>query len=196
MTLQFFRVAIIDTGFSTTAPADGFIELLPVWQDPAYDANPSKPPVAGTDIPTDLSFGLAKARGLFRWNQIKQNISMACVPFFMGNVTDQTGINGTIDSPPTEIQFTVGYYQSSYLKTDDELVPGTELVGALALKRFIARTLSSSYNGILSVLNPEFDDSSTRITGIQMLNVTADAPESDLATAEANVTVTKIIGIN
>jgi len=196
---NFYRVTILSSGLSTVTPGNGFIELLRAWENPNYNALPSKAPngpIPGTDIPSSVLNGTSKARGNYRWHQIRKNLSLACSPSYFGDQTDQLGTPGTIDNPPTRIDFTVGYDRVGSLQVYDDLNPGAILVGAAAVKRSIAIVLANTYNVVWDVLDPTFDVNSHRIQGARAVALTVGALANNLTAAEAVITVTQITGID
>jgi hypothetical protein len=192
----FFRVTIVDTGFSTTPPADGFIDNTKVWEESAFA--PEGTP--GTAVPTSTATGKRKARGAYRWKLLQNHLQDGQALAYFGNVTDTGGVDGTIDSPPTEISFTVGYDKElSDIRTNDELNPGTQLTGVAAVKRMAVRCFCYNYNANLQRYDPA--ESNSLDAGIVITTEDIDAVAAGgtltlkIADAETNTTVSQISNI-
>lgn len=192
----YFRVEVVNTGFSTTAPNNGFIDDKRVWQYSGFSS--SAPYTPGTTIPTNLVTSQKKARGYLRWEQLRKNVgNLGSVSVF--NNVDPTG--GTIDNSPTEIDFTVGYDYVDSLIVDDETSPGTNLSGTAAISRLIARVFAYSYTALVPIFHPELDPQN-RPYNIRYEFITAGPPapgasvSARLTAAEANITVTQVADIS
>jgi len=193
----FFRVSIVDTGFSTSAPADGFIDNTKVWEESAFAPNGTP----GTAVPTDATAGKRKARGAYRWKLLQNHLADGQVIAYFGNVDDTAGTDGTIDSPPDRLDFTVGYDKElTDLRTDDELNPGDQLTGVNAVKRMAARAFCYNYNVNLEWYDPTHDASS-RDAGVVVTTEDVDAVAAGgtlalkITDAEANITVTRVANV-
>lgn len=193
----FFRVSIVDTGFSTSAPADGFIDNSKVWQESAFV--PGGTP--GTAVPTNATAGKLKGRGAYRWKLLQNHLADGQTIAYFGNVDDAASTDGTIDAPPDRIDFTVGYDKElTDLRTDDELNPGTQLTGVDAVKRMAARVFCYNYNVNLEWYDPTADAAS-RDAGVVVTTEDVDAVAAGgtlalkIADAEANVSVTQVSNV-
>lgn len=185
----FFRVSVVDTGFA----ADGFLDNQKVWEESAFVSGGTP----GTQVPTNEAAGLIKARGSYRWKLLQNHLADGQVIAYFGNVDDTAGVDGTIDAPPSRLDFTVGYDKElTDIRTNDELNPGDQLFGTAAIQRMTARALCYDYNANLSYYDPT--ESGGRDAGIVIkpVEVNAVAVGADLAAkitdAEANITCTQI----
>lgn len=192
----FFRISILDTGFSTTPPADGFIDNTKVWQESAFAFGGTP----GTAVPTNAVAGKLKARGAYRWKLLQNHLGDGQVVAYFGNVDDTAGTDGTIDAAPDQLEFTVGYDKElTDIRTDDELNAGVQLTGTDAVKRMAARAFCYSYNTNLQWYDPT--ESGSRDAGVVITaeDVNACAAGGTLALriadAEANITVTAVSNV-
>jgi len=192
----FFRVSIVDTGFSTTAPADGFIDNTHVWEESGFA--PEGTP--GTAVPTNDVAGKRKGRGAYRWKLLQNHLQDGQVVAYFGNVDDSQSTNGTIDNPPDRIDFTVGYDKElTDIHTDDELNPGDQLTGVNAVRRMAARVFCYNYNTNLYWYDPTKSNARDAGQVITEEDVDADAVGGTLTLritdAETNVTVTQVVNV-
>ena len=192
----FFRVSIVDTGFSTVAPADGFIDNSEVWGETGF----SPGGVPGTAVPTTQALGLAKARGYYRWTLLQNHLQDGRFVSFFGNVDDTAGTDGTIDNPPDRLDFTVGYdFPLTDIETNDELNPGDQLSGVAAITRMAARVFCYDYNTNLEWY--DMTEAGGRDAGVKITTEDVDAPAVGgtlalkITDAEANITCTQISNI-
>ena len=195
----FYRISIVDTGFSTTAPNDGFIDNTEVWNEAAFD--PKNGATLGTHIPSTIVDGKEKARGYFRWTQLQRNLGEGAVINYFGSVDDAQSTDGTITAVPDQIDFTVGYdKQPAEIITYDENDGVTLLTGVDAVKRMAARVFVFDFNTSLEWYNPVLDvDNNPAGVQITSESVDAPAPGASLAAritdAETNITVTKVANV-
>lgn len=188
----YYSVSIVDTGFQTTGPNDGFIDNTKVWDESAYVYRGTP----GTAVPTNKAAGLAKARGYWRFQQLKRYMSEAPLNFF-GNVTTP-GTDGTIDAPPDRIDFEVGYDRAAdYIQTYDENDGTTILTGAAAVKRMAARVFVRDHNASIEHYDPTESGGLDNGIEMKMEDIGIVAAGADLAAritdAEANITVTELV---
>jgi hypothetical protein len=149
--------------------------------------------IAAPIYPADIDASLSKARGNMRWEAIIQKMSERAVP---RAVTSIRKPGATIDTQATEFSFTVSYMNIGHLYTIDE---NTQLPieGTAAIKRWIARALVQTVRTNRYVIDPTArpanpPSTALLINGSRIDFVTAEAIAADLATAEANITVTPI----
>lgn len=150
--------------------------------------------VAGVDNQT-LAQSLDKERATMRWDAIVFELGWLISPIFLGELIKTGNQNGT--APVTTLSFTVGYDRINYLSTEDELNPGVQLTGTACIKRLIARALVNTYTGKQEVFDPTLTsvgNTCVRVNPLQILAVTSQAIDTpaNLATVEANITVTQI----
>lgn len=183
---KYFRVEIagINEG---TAPADGGVD-------------PKAPEEYGADgaFPSSTALSLAKERANMRWEEVLRQCAERVDPIFIMNVVT----NADEDTAGTDVEFTLVYDKPEYLTTADELTPGTVINGdplretttgdaTDAIKRYVARALVADVIQNREIYDPDTpDDGNTD----QYIEVTAEGPEMDIASAESKITVTDIAG--
>lgn len=183
---KYFRVQV--TGIlEATAPADGGVD-------------PKTPEEygAGGNFPTSTALSLAKERGNMRWEAILRQAAERIDPIFIMNVVT----NANQDTAGTDIEFTLVYDKPEYLTTPDESTPGTILNGdplretvsgnaTNVITRYVARALVADVIQNREIFDPDTPDEGNTD---QFIQVTAEGPEIDIASAEAKITVTEIAG--
>lgn len=148
--------------------------------------------IAPADYPTDLNSSRAKERGNMRWEAIKEQLADVSTPFF---VEDFRKVGGDIDTEPSEIGFTVAYSMLGHVYTFDETNNNEIIEGLESIKRKVARALVNPRDENRVLIDPTLRSAPS---GEQVRNggktefITAAAIAGDLATAEANITVTPI----
>jgi hypothetical protein len=183
--LAFFNVSI--TQISGTAPSDGFVD----YKSPRdYLVN------NGSDLetgwPTNLTSSLAKTRAYLRWLTIIQQLETNISPV---EVISLTNTGADQNTPPTILTFSVAYDRPDYLYTADELNLGATLTGAAAIKRFIARALTSSIYRNMLVLDPTLVANLSgqgAHYGESTQEVQVGSLTGSISTAESSITVTQI----
>lgn len=150
--------------------------------------------VAGVDNVT-FAQSLDKERATMRWDAVVFELGWLISPIMLGEIYKTGNLNGT--APVTTLSFTLGYDRANYLSMEDELNPGTQLTGTACIKRLIARALTQPYVGNQEIFDPTLTTSGNtcvRVNPLQILGVTAAALDTtaNLATVEANITVTQI----
>lgn len=141
-------------------------------------------------------------RGFLRWKLAASTVEQICTPIWYQSV-GVTGTNVTNGvNPPTTVSWTIGVEHIDDLRTltvsgEPETV-GTELFGALAIKRMIARSLTNSITENCNVFNANIAvlGSTTAYNTSQMVieSVTASALDTvaNIADIEDNLTVTMV----
>lgn len=165
-----YHVTIDLAGLGGAAPADGFIDNL----------SPSE----YSGFPTTTALSEAKERANIRWEEIIRQTSRDISPI---RVLDTIATGADQDTEASEMSFTLVYDRPEYVRTEDELNPGTYLTGIDAVKRWVARALIVDISGNRDFYSPEVVDGI--VQGPMILNIPAGAIAPDLATAEANITV-------
>ena len=139
------------------------------------------------------------ARSNMRFHAVIDQLSLLA----LFNMTDIEVTGRTKDAAASSITFTITYHRDrpSYLKVEDVNAPGTFLEGADAVKRMIAKALSTDYNQ-----NYSFWDPTVRVTRTNTNTTTQTTPPrgwayemvdatklySSISAAEAAVTVTEL----
>jgi ribosomal protein L29 len=145
--------------------------------------------------PTNIELSLNKTLANLRWQMAVQQLEQFATPFLLN---DQLG-TGNYDGQTelTTISFTVGYEHPDQVATADELNDGAMLYGTAAVKRAVARALTSSNTSNCNVFDPTLDTRgayAVRPNPIRVMSVTADGIDipANLATIEGNISVTII----
>lgn len=122
-----------------------------------------------SDFPTTYNNSKAIARSNIRYHEmIGQLLTLS--DFKLDNISS---VGRTKDAAATSFSFNLTYYRDriSYLKTADETNPGTYLTGIAAIKRVIARALSTNY-----YQNFSFWDPTVRVTRTNTNTTTQTTP--------------------
>lgn len=142
------------------------------------------------DVSTTEDISLQKERGNIRWNSVLQHISTTIAPI---SLTEIVVTDGSATTEPTKVAFTLGYDRENYLQTIDEDDGVTVLEGANALKRFVARALTTNYSVRREVMVPT--DNPSIIYDRKIVDVITEAPVATITAAEEAVSVTKISNV-
>lgn len=146
--------------------------------------------------PTDKAAALEIAKANIRYHAMIDQLSLMSLFNIFG--IERTG--RTKDTPASELTFKLDFYRDrvTYLKTEDELNPGTYLTGIDAIKRCIARALSVDYNQNYSFWDPTVTVTRTNTNTTNQTTpprgwayemVLAEKEFADVTTAEAAITV-------
>lgn len=149
--------------------------------------------------PTAKTNAVEIAKSNMRFRAVIDQLSLLS----LFNITDIKRVGRTQDDPATEFSFTLIYYRErpSYLKTEDENNPGTFLYGEDAVKRAIARAISTDYNQNYSFWDPtvtvprtntDTTDETTPPRGWAYELVECEKLYADVTTAEGNIIVTEV----
>jgi len=171
--MSYYRIVI--TNLTGVAPANGFVD--------------HQKPEDYITLPTTKAFSEAKERSNMRYESIIRNISTDIAPTV---VRGQVATAATPDAEATSFGMTVGYDREEYVRTADELIPGTELIGIAAVTRWVARALIQEQVGNRDFYDPTVVPATGIPRGNEISNVIAGAAAADIATAEAAITVTLI----
>ncbi len=152
---------------------------------------------ATIDLPRLLPDTLAKSLDIehanMRWEAVVRGASDTIQPLFTADIVT-TG--RTVDTPATNIKFTLPYDRPEFLDTEDETSVPDRLTGTDAVKRFVARELIRDVVMNREVFNPELSPvPDEQQLGPQILEVTAVKAAADIATAEAAITITEILNL-
>lgn len=171
------RVTVDLSGFTGVAPANGAVDPTKTY---AYE-----------DVSTyDLS--QAKVRGNVRWDVVVHNLNFENTTKAIFDIVS----DGTIDTAPTEIEFTVSYPNFNDLYTYDETNNNASIIRGLdAIKRMVARSLMTEVNDVRTVYDPTSESNAGGEPfeiGFRVIKLQTGKLTSDLSTAEAAVTVTQL----
>jgi len=144
-------------------------------------------------LPDTLAESLDIERANMRFEAVIRGVSTTIHPLFTADIVT---VGRTVDTPATNIKFTLPYDRPEFLDTEDETSVPDRLTGADAIKRFIARDLIRDVVTNREVFNPELTPvPDPQEFGPQILEVTAVKAAADIATAEAKITVTEIANL-
>lgn len=186
----YFLVTLTPT--TASAPSDGFVDNLTVQDYISYSSDNDD---MGEGWPSSADNAIAKARANMRWLNIIGRVTTTISPIDI-KVTTNTG--GSSDAAPTAFEFVVVTDRPNSIVIDDVNNPGTTLVGADAVKRFVEMALTDEFSkNCLVILPQNVSDSAGSDTpkahyGESVQVVTAGALAADLATAESLVTVVEV----
>lgn len=149
-----------------------------------------------SDFPTSYNNSKAIARSNIRYHEVIGQL-LTLSDFAIDNIARA---GRTKDAAATSLSFDLTYYRDRiyYLKTEDESNPGTYLTGTNAIKRVIARALSTNYYQNFSFWDPTVRVTRTNTNttsqttpprGWAYEQVDAVALYADVATAEAAITI-------
>lgn len=183
----YFAVTVTSPG-SLAAPADGFVDDLNPEGYAVPTADPTANPRSTGSYPSTKILSLAKERGNMRWAEILIQCSSTIQPT---NQLYVDAIGADQDTEATSMNFVLKYDRPEYVATEDELNPGTILVGVDAVKRFIARALVTDLISNRDVYNPDIVVTATgsQVQGPIIETVSANKVFANIATAEASITV-------
>lgn len=145
--------------------------------------------------PTTRTNSLNKERATMRWQQIVNNLGLLISPVVIRDFVKTTDYTG--NSPLVTMEWTVGYDRPDYLRIlDSTALPTVDyLTGGDAVKRLIAMSLISDLDGNQEIFDPTigaYGSTGNRANPVQIINMTAAALDTSVATVEANLTVTLI----
>lgn len=188
----YFLVTLTPT--SGAAPADGFVDNLTVQDYISYASNSDD---EGTGWPASADTATAKARANMRWLNIIDRVTTTISPIDI-KVTKNEG--GSSDAAPTAFEFVVVTDRPNSIVIDDVNNPGTTLIGADAVQRFVEMALMDTFSKNCLVILPQEVAGCAQGSqanpkahyGESVQVVTAGALAADLATATSLVTVTEV----
>jgi hypothetical protein len=165
------------------------------WADLGFTTGNKGGSVIVAEDNQTLAQSLAKERATLRWDSVVNELGQLITPVFLGEVLKTGNLNST--APVTTLSWTVAYDRASYLNTPDELNPGVSLTGTACIRRLVARALTHTYEGNQEVFDPTLTSVGnlcTRVNPLQIKQLTSAGLDAvaDLATLEANITVTQI----
>jgi hypothetical protein len=170
-------------GVNNAAPADGFIDYTTIEQ---YMAQGS--------IPTTYAQTTAKERANIRFKFLQQQIQNEANVY----LTNFVAAGGSSTAAPSSFTFTAEVERGdSVLFTRDETNNNAEMTGMDALTRWIARALIESRTTISDVYDPTKETTPGNSTpaarfGVRETSITVGKLYSNLTTATAAITVTKL----
>lgn len=148
--------------------------------------------------PITLSQSQANELGNMRWRQVINEIESFSTPSFVGNVAISGNFIG--NATPTTFSFTVGYDHPDQIVTvgrTTEPDAGTTFIGELAVKRAVARAMSSSMNSNRMVFDPTLTTYGSYTAQayspkIQNLTATGIDTVTNISIIENNISVVQI----
>ena len=151
--------------------------------------------------PTALSNSQGKDRSNMRWTQAISELESFSTPISISNVVRTGNLNG--NGSCTTFQFTIGYADPDQVVTvarTTEPDSGNTLVGTQAIKRAVARSMTSSIVGNRNIFDPTIEAIgayANRPNPAQIQSITAAGLDTvlNIATIEQNISVTQISGI-
>jgi hypothetical protein len=152
--------------------------------------------------PSTLENSQNKERANMRWQQVINELESFSTPNFVGNVVI-TG-NKTGETAPDTFSFVIGYEHPAQVSTiarPSEPDAGTVLEGTDAIKRSVARGLTSDIIGNRKVFDPtllSYGPYTDRPNALRIENITAgkiDSVANIVTGIEPNITVAQISGV-
>jgi hypothetical protein len=151
--------------------------------------------------PTQMNTSQSKSRANMRWTQAIAEMEKVALPVYLGNIVRTGNLNG--NGACTTFQFTVGYNNPNQVITVagvDEPDAGNVLMGPGAIKRSIARAMTSTLQSNQMVFDPTLESAgayTARPNAQRIQTITAGALDivANIAIVEQNITVTQITGI-
>lgn len=151
--------------------------------------------------PATLAQSQANELGNMRWRQVINELERFSTPSFVGNVAISGNFIGNVT--PTTFSFTVGYDHPDQVITvgrTTEPDTGTTFIGELAVKRAVARAMSSSMNSNRMVFDPiltTYGSYTAQVYSPKIQNLTAAGIDTvtNIVTIENNISVVQISGI-
>jgi hypothetical protein len=150
--------------------------------------------------PTTIEFSQAKERANMRWSQMVSELEENATPILLGNIT-RTGNISNVET--TSVTFTVGYDRPDTVYTvarSGEPDVGNLLVGAGAVKRAVARALTSVITGNRKLFDPTLQSYGAycdrpNAARIQQITATGLDTVENVTIVEDNLTVIQIAGV-
>lgn len=119
-------------------PGDGFVDNKKVEDYQQVDLET----MTATNQVTSWENALKKERANIRWKQIINNIEERVVPIEIK--VNNTGNGGTANAAPLFFEFYIVLDRPDFMVTPDELNVGQTLKNEAAIKRLVARALTSN----------------------------------------------------
>ena len=150
--------------------------------------------------PKTIAFSQAKERANMRWSQMVSELEENATPILLSNIT-RTGNISNIET--TSVTFTVGYDRPDTVYTvarPGEPDAGNLLVGASAVKRAVARALTSVITGNRKLFDPTLHSYGAycdrpNAARIQQITATGLDTVENVTIVEDNLTVIQIAGV-
>lgn len=188
----YFLVKLTPT--SGTAPSDGFVDNRPVTSYISYESNTDD---MGTGWPSTAENAITKARANMRWLNIIDRVTTTISPIDIKVTTNE---GGSSDAAPTTFEFVVVTDRPNSIVIDDVNNPGTTLIGADAVKRFVEMAMTDHFGKNCLVMLPQNvakSETSNEATpnahyGESVQYVVAGPLAADLTTASSIVSVEEI----
>lgn len=181
--MNYYRVSI--PNITGAAPNDGFIDNAKPFE---YITRNDDGSLSGFSTTDDLA--LAKVRAYIRYTKILQQIEQVMNVYDVVDVI-KTGADENTEASTFEMTL-IFDREMDFMVTEDENNPGTMLTGIDAIKRFISRALSSTYQEKIAYPNPTKNTSGIAY-GPETISIEVGPIGGDTLTAvEASVTVTEV----
>ena len=176
--MNYFRVSINSS--TAAAPSDGFIDNTTPF---GYLIKNDDGSLSGYSSSNDNA--LMKVRGYVRYIKMLQQIEQ---PMNIYDVVDVVKTGADENTEASVFEMTLIFdREMDFMVTNDENNAGVTLTGADAIKRFIARALSGTYNEKIAYPNPSVTNG--LVYGPETVMVTT-GPVGGLALADAEALVT------
>ena len=143
-------------------------------------------------FPSTITTSLDIEAANLRWRMVALKLGDLLSPLFTVAFSSP---NRDEDNPETELAFTVSYDRPEALDTEDETAAPARLTGADCVKRLVARALINDLEENRQIYDPTETFSAVR-NGPQIRLVSAAKIGADVATVEANITVTEITNVD
>ena len=139
---------------------------------------------ATTGFPSTNALSYEKERANMRYEAILRQVSENIQPLQVSGVV-ATGADQ--DNPAISFVFTLAYDKKEYLRTEDELNPGTYFTEADAIKRWVERALTTDVTMNRFVYKPDPVPLSTNPQGPAVEEITAGKAEAAFPIASVTV---------
>lgn len=194
MTIDYAYFLVSVKPSESAAPSDGFIDNKTVMDYITYSSNTDN---MGEGWPSTEAAAITKARANIRWLNVIDRVTTTISPIDV-KVTTNTG--GSSDAAPTTFEFVLVTDRPNSIVIDDVNNPGTTLIGADALQRFVEMSLVDTVSKNCVVMLPQNVSPSTVSTeatpqahyGESVQVVVAGPIVGTLADAASLVTVTLV----
>lgn len=148
--------------------------------------------------PSTVEQSIQKELANLRWQQVINQLQMFSTPFLLNDVFATGNYDGA--SPLDTFAFTVGYERPDQIETielEGEPNPGNKLTGVAAIKRAVARGLSSTYTGNVKLFDPTTEvrgSYAIRPNAARIEHLTVDGIDTldNIENLEGNISVTMI----
>jgi hypothetical protein len=169
------------TAINKSSPADGSVDPFSIEY---YRALP------GASDGDTFANMTTRRKGHIRWSKIENQFST------LGNlyISNKVSTGGTTNAIPSSISFRITVeHGSDSLVTPDENNAGVMLLGALAIKRAIARALITSRVANYDVWDPaKVASTNVEVFGYRIVSVNTAAAAASISESDGHVTITAV----